>query len=257
MLEPVTAFIKLLIWTGQVEDESPISAIMVAPKGGGKTTVLESCAGSQSLFIGDLTARTMKEILARGNDEVTHLLLGDMLAMFGHKKSTVDLTKQIAAKLTGEGLSTDPWTGLPMDTRKMGLITAIPPEEFAEYQREILKGGFGSRFLFFTYTYGDAAKAKVHTHIRKNGYANKKTPEPFNIPFPVKRKVSISNSLGKGIQEFAFELAKDPLGFRAHRHIRALVKASARSENRTTASRKDLDRIIKFRNFFTEDGKQL
>src|SRR4051812_19050856 len=92
-IEPLLSLLKLLIWTGQLDDERPASALIVAPAGGGKTSSFEYISCPQAKFEGDLTARTMKDIFQEKYKEVTHILLGDLLAMFGHKKSTVELTK--------------------------------------------------------------------------------------------------------------------------------------------------------------------
>ncbi|HMD54434.1 MAG TPA: hypothetical protein VKJ65_07800, partial [Phycisphaerae bacterium] len=81
-------FVKLLLWTGQLSDERPVSAIIVAPAGSGKTTMLENLQCEQAEFVGDLTARPLSGIVTE-KKEVTHILLGDMLSLFGHKETTV------------------------------------------------------------------------------------------------------------------------------------------------------------------------
>ena len=256
-LEPLYKLLRLLLWTGQLTDERASSAIIVAPASGGKTSSFEHVQCGQSLLLGDLTARSMKDILSEKHKNVTHLLLGDMLAMFGHKKATVDLTKQIVAKLTGEVLTNDPWSGESIEPRSLGLITAIPDKDFPRYQKEIDKGGFGSRFLIAKFSYGDKTKAEVHDHIMRNGYANGRPEAPFTMNNPGKKKVVLPLPVARKVKELGIDIARDPLGYRAHRQLRALVKASARSKNKGTASNSDFEAVEELRNFFVGDGKQL
>ncbi len=177
--------------------------------------------------------------------------------MFGHKKSTVELTKQIIAKLTGEMIDTNPWSGEKMEPRSLGLITAIPDKDFPKYQKEIDKGGFGSRFLIAKFSYGASAQSKIHHHIASNSYATSKVTPPLAIKNPGKWIIKIPKPVAAKIQMLSFEIARDPLGFRAHRQIRSLVKASARSKGRKVASMSDYQAVESLRNFFVGDGKQL
>jgi hypothetical protein len=255
-LEPLDRFLKLILWTGQLKDERPVSAIIIGPKGGGKTSSLEKVQCNVAIFVGDLTARTMKvQILPK--PEATHILLGDLLSLFGHKKSTVDLSQQIIAKLTGESLTEDPWTGDTLkEPRSVGLITAIPPEDFNSKRKQIEKGGWSSRFLILKYRYSSLTRSKVHTFLQHNGYGkvSKEKPLVFQVKGG-KKIVKIPSSIALKINTLADGLKHDPLGFRAHRHLRALVKASALSRGSLVCSTKDFTAIESLRNFFSEEGE--
>jgi hypothetical protein len=247
-------FLKLIIWTGQVEEERPSSAIIVAPAGAGKTTLLENLTCVQAPFVGDLTSRQIPGILKE--DKVTHILLGDMLSILGHKESTVKLTIRVISQMTGEKLLHNPWTGEAIPPRQIGLITAIPPEDFAKQQRHIKTGGFASRFLIVKYSYKASTVAAIHRFIASNKYAGDKV-KPFLLANPGRWVVELPEKISEQIKDFGLTLKKDPLGFRAHRHLRALVKAEARRNCRPIVQPKDFETVQNYCEFFSTEGKEL
>jgi len=254
-MSAIMDFIKLLVWTGQLPDERPASAIIVAPVGAGKTTLLKGIECEQALFVTDLTARPLANILT-GSEKVTHILLGDMLALFGHKDSTIKLTLQTISRLTGETLDMNPWNGNVITPRQMGLITAIPPEDFLTHTKHIESGGFASRFLILKYTYRASTIAAIHRFIASNGYAAKGT-EKFLMKNPGRWNVEIPKRISELIKDFGQTIADDPLGFRVHRHLRALVKADARRQNAKVARIENFRRVESYCEFFTHEGKAI
>lgn len=244
-----------MIWTGQVADERPVSAIFVAPPGSGKTTMLENLQCDQAIFVGDLTARPLSGIV-RGNEKITHILLGDMLSIFGHKDHTVKLTLRLVSQMTGEKLAHDPWTGESVQPKTIGLITAIPPADFVKQSRHVQSGGFASRFMIVKYSYKKSTIAAIHRFISENKYANI-TPKAFVINDPGKWKVEIPNKISEMIKDYGLQIKDDPLGFRAHRHLRSLVKAEARRNARHVVIPQDFDTVQSYCEFFSSQGKEI
>ena len=198
-------FVKLLIWTGQLPDERPVSAIIVAPAGSGKTTMLENLQCEQAVFLGDLTARPLSDIVTK-NEKITHVLLGDMLSLFGHKESTVKLTLRLVSQMTGEKLLHDPWTGKEIQPRMVGLITAIPPEDFHKHRRHVSSGGFASRFLVIKYSYKASTIAAIHRFIAENKYSEVISFKPFVIKNPGKFKVDINKDISDKVKDFGMTI---------------------------------------------------
>lgn len=254
-LSTLTDFVKLLLWTGQLSDERPASAIIIAPAGAGKTSLLENMKCEQCEFMGDITARTMAG-LVKNSDKITHVLLGDLLSMFGHKSSTVKLTMRLISQMTGETLAHDPWTGDAIKPRQIGLITAIPPEDYEKEKKKISAGGFATRFMIIKYSYKKTTIAAIHKFISQNKYAES-IPGKFIMQNPGKQKIFVPEALSSDIKDFGMTLKTDPLGFRAHRHLRSLVKASARRNERGQATKADLDIVTSYCDFFSQDGKEL
>jgi hypothetical protein len=218
--------------------------------------MLENLQCEQAVFLGDLTARPLSDIVTK-NDKITHVLLGDMLSMFGHKESTVKLTLRLVSQMTGEKLLHDPWTGKEIQPRMVGLITAIPPEDFHKHRRHVSTGGFASRFLVIKYTYKASTIAAIHRFIAENKYAGLALTKPFLIERPGKYKVEINKDISDKVKDFGMTIKDDPLGFRAHRHLRSLVKAEARRNDRNHVKPEDFEKIQSYCEFFSREGKEI
>src|SRR5260370_41631817 len=129
-LETVIDLVTVVLWSGQVEGERPLSMILVAPPGTGKTSILEFVECSTAHFFSDFTSREIRGAI-KGNENLTHLMLGDFLSVFGHAKGTVKLSINLLGRLTGDTVRQTPWTGEEMKPRRMGFISAIPPEDLS------------------------------------------------------------------------------------------------------------------------------
>lgn len=254
-LEPVLEVVKTIIWTGQLHGERPASAIICAEVGSGKTSVLEKIGCETAVFLSDFTSREAKEIVR--NEKLTHVMIGDLLSVLNHKSGTVKLSLNILSKMTGDTINRDPWDGSPIQPRKLGVITAIPPSELhAPKLRSILwSSGFASRFIIIRYTYTSKTIKRIHDYIASNAYINVR---PFVMEIErAAIDIEIPHHLSQLIQALSGKIANDRIGARAHHHLRALVKARARMRRSMVAEKIDLDTVEAICDFFTEDGRTI
>lgn len=255
-LESVIQLVTAVLWSGQVEGERPLSMILVAPPGTGKTSVLEMLTCQSSHFFSDFTSREIGSAL-KNNQELTHFLLGDFLALFGHAKGTVKLSINLLARLTGDTIRQQPWSGEEIRPRKMGFITAIPPDDLnkREIRSHIRGGGFASRFIIAKYTYSQQTIERVHKFIREGKYRNAK---PFEVQMkPGKLLVEVPKEISTQIDMLARSLKTDPIGFRAHHHLRTLACSVARRSSRNVVTAADYEEVLQFADFFSETGKTI
>jgi hypothetical protein len=255
-LESLVDFLSLTMWSGSVAGERPVSVILVAPPGAGKTSLLEKFQGETAIFVSDLTARELSTIL-KDAPKATHILLGDMLSLFGHKSSVVRLTCRMLSGLTGESLKTDSFTG-GASNRQLGLITAIPPDDLAKrsVQSQLTAGGFASRFVVLRYSYAPNTVRKIHDYIRADRYTKERI-QPFVIdPEPV--PIAINSTISRSIQDLAMALKQqDSLGTRIHLQLRTLVKAHARRRRAEIVEKQDFSALESHSAFFKLDGRIL
>jgi len=253
-LELVVELVTAFLWSGQVEGERPLSAILVAPPGSGKTTVLEMLECNTAHFYSDFTSREIVSALNQ-NQNLTHLMLGDFLSVFGHAKGTVKLSINLIGRLTGDTVRQKPWSGEEIQPRRMGLLTAIPPEDLSkrEVRSHIRSGGFASRFIFVKFSYSQKTIERIHTFIRNGNYRKTK---PFRVEIkPGQFTVDIPPKIATDVDALARRMTNDPVGFRAHHHLRTLICSIARMNARNTVTVKDYDKLLEFSDFFTEQGK--
>jgi hypothetical protein len=253
-LSEVIKLVTTVLWSGQLEGERPLSMILVAPAGAGKTSVLEHLECITGKFFSDFTSR---EVLAaiNGNQNLTHLILGDFLSVFGHAKGTIKLSINLLARLTGDTMRQKPWSGEEMQPKRMGFISAIPPDDLnkREVRSHVRSGGFASRFIIAKYTYSQATIEKIHKFIREGKYRNQKTfkveIKPGNLLIHVPLPIAVQ------IDALARRIKHDEIGFRAHHHLRTLACATARMNARNTVTEEDYNQVLAYCDFFTLQGK--
>jgi hypothetical protein len=256
-LEPVIDLVDTIIWSGQVENERPLSLILIAPPGSGKTSVLEMLECPTACFLSDLTSREIKGVLKK-SILTTHIMLGDFTAVFNRSRGTAKLTINLLGRLTGDKVTHEPWSGEELQTpRKLGFISAIPPTDLAkrDVKGHVNGAGFASRFLFAKYNYTHATIERVHQFIATGKYRYSK---PFKLDIkPGSFKVEVPDDISKQVTLLSHRIKKDPLGFRAHHHLRALICAIARRDKRNIVTAKDYEKLVLFCDFFSEDGKKI
>jgi hypothetical protein len=255
---PVIEFLITVLWTAKVKGERPVSVILVAAPGHGKTSILMHLLSEWTHFTDDLTSREFSAILGE-YPQMTHLLLGDMTSIFNRKNSTSDLTCNILRRAIEEGVEVDSFSGKHFDggRRRIGFITAIPPTDLhsRKISEQLEEGGFASRFIVARYAYSQITRRKIHEYIRSDAYTQAKE---HILEFDDRQgEITIPSRIANDLHILSMSIKRDPLGARAHHHLRALAKASALEHKREVVNEVDFRRIEMYADFFTAKGKVL
>lgn len=263
-LEPIIEVIRTAIWTGRVENEKPVSLMLVAEQESAKTECLKFFRGTSSLvYLADLTSRGLsvykKEIEA---GVLRHICIMDLIRVVNHGKGVSNRTIQTLSSLMEEGESDSSdaggntkWEGFPT----VGLLTAITPQFYNKKKGGWRDSGFLSRFLAVKFNYSMESANNIHDAI-STGH---KLPEPSPIKFhfEANKKVSVllRDSEARMISQKAKSLGKTngTYGFRYHRALRALAKASALMEKRAMVTEKDVAKVLHYSDFFTDKVVEL
>jgi hypothetical protein len=255
--ERLAELIEVLLWSGFIEQERPISAVMVAPAGSGKTTLMETYESTYSPFFSDLTSREVSSVL-KDKKEATHILVGDLMSVLRHKKGTTSLTINMLSQLSGDTMRQDAFTGGAVK-RRMGIISAIPPEDMANRQikKIFAEGGFASRFLIAKYTYTPGTISAIHRYIASGAY-RKVDQEIRQLRVgPPPRKIEVSKKAADEIRDLAMVIRRDPIGARAHHYLRTLAMSIAARDTSRSIQSRHLKALQEMAMFFTERGVEL
>ena len=252
-MKKLAELIEVLLWSGFIEGERPISAVFVAPPGAGKSTLLEVYDSPYSPFLSDATSRELSALM-KEKTQATHLIIGDLMSVLRHKKGTSTLTINMLSQLSGETMRNDAFSGQAI-RRRMGVISAIPPYdmESTAVKRVFNEGGFASRFLIAKYDYTPETISKIHQYIERGLY--RKQDETISLAVgPPMRKIFMSKEMASEVKELALLIRRDPIGARAHHYLRTLAMSIAARD----ASRNVLPRHMKtlagMSEFFTARG---
>lgn len=257
-LRPLYELLKLTVYTGRLIGHNPVSTIVVAVSSAGKTECMKKMIASPYVLdTDDVTSRELSEKLK--NRDMTHLVLYDLTSLFGHRGSTVKLSVNMLRRVIEEGLFTDSYSGQKIANRHLGLITGIPPEDFAkdDVQHAFESGGFGTRFIIAKFDYDKKTVREAHHSVRDGLYEDESfEATPLILPKD-KARVVIPENVTREIETLALLVKRDEIGLRMHKQLRALVAASAAERGRTEAAMKDFLRVEALSEFFTAVGRTL
>jgi len=247
-VDPILDFLNICVWTAALEDEPPVSVVIVSESSSGKSMMLKKLQCPISVFLTDMTTRDLSAVMADREKRI--ILLSDMQAIFSHKSTVVGTTCQALRNLLEEGIYNDPFSGAEV-SRRFGMITAIPPKEFRHVNRVFVSGGLDTRFLVFEFEYTKGTISRIHDFIEKGGYSKTGEEEalPGLPPDGTSRKVLLPRPVARKCRDLAAILKRDNAGLRTHHQIRRLVMANAARRHRKVATMQDYELIERYADF--------
>ena len=261
-LEPIKKIIKYTLASGKLEDERPLSLIIIAPVECAKTSLIRRyCLNNENvLYRTDATAHgivqdthELKDFMSGG---YTHIAIPDLLKCIGRKQETVRNFISFMNALTEEGVSGISTYASHIGSNKevkCGLITAIPPDPFFDKRHNWGRMGFLSRALPVTYKYKPSTQAEILSYIQKQEHLKEGTVRLKQIP-EESRVIKLDAELAKQIEPFAKSLAEEyskyqkVYGFRYQRQLQTLVKAIALFKGKDEVDEECLDELQELSN---------
>jgi hypothetical protein len=272
-LEPIQDIVELALWSAYVKNEKIVSLLIVARPGSGKTEFLKKYRKNRGVHVrrrfsacGILTDLIQGKLclLFTKPRILGHILVYDYVCVFSYKHDTVDSTIAFLDALTEEGISRESsyWIGgdavKDFEGLKGGVIAAINTFGFftakGNVKANLYKGGWLSRNIVVSYGLSQSLVSKISDSIRRGEYRRDQNfVDRIVLGFPTRRiDVKMPDELSIKIEELARNVCEeycedlktdDPIGFRLHKSLISLVKASALRENRTTANGRDFERV--------------
>jgi hypothetical protein len=190
---PLETSVAIALMSGRLRGQKPLSMLIVAPPGWGKSYALEKYIGNHHVlgFNRGTSWGLLKEIIATmdaTHEPVTHIVISDMTALLGGSKDVVGDFKATLSILTEEGVdkarsyttdidATRMKAVLPFANVKAGVVMAMTREDI-ETRFGTLRGeGFLSRFIPFSFAPTDDLKAEADEDILAE-----KPNVRFNLP---------------------------------------------------------------------------
>lgn len=288
---PILDIIETTLWTGALAQEKPLSALLIAGVGEGKTEMLmkaykapnikeeyhnvKSKSGKVEkqktsivtqigsvLVTGDITPFTLYHKygdLLKSN-QIKHIVIPDFLSILTKNKEAMPDTVRFYNALIEEGICrieskyADFVTEMPV---KIGLLTAISAQDYEVRSKSQNWGalGFLSRVLPVSFHYSNGTKEEIRRATFLREYHNEVKFE-LNLPKnPV--YVEIPDRYLEPIVKMATEL-KDPtdaVGARREKQLMTFLMAYALKSGRDIVSQEDINRLIEYSQYFNTDCK--
>jgi hypothetical protein len=272
-MEAPQDILELAVLTTHVKNERQDSVFLLAPPESAKTQLMLKYRKNKGIIVvRRFTAFGITKDVRSGKIELLYpklkilgtLWVYDYNAVFTFKASTVDSTTEFVNAFTEEGLSAESVYWIEIDGLsgfeglKGNIVSAITPFGFfnknGKVKVSLLKGGFFSRFLVFSYSVPVSLRNEISLSISKGKYRRDEGfIDRIRLPLPEKRvDVGISEKYSQKIMSIASDIAEayssrlKPYiltGHRLHKSLIYLVKASALRDGRDKVVLGDVERI--------------
>lgn len=291
-VEPILDIIETALWTGALKGEKPLSVILIAGVGSGKSAILGKSYKAPKvveevhdkkgkngkirqervqtvtqigtvLYTTDSTPYTLYHKygdLLRSN-KVRHIVIPDFLSILTKNKEAMPDTIRFYNSLIEEGICriesrySDFVTEVPV---QIGLITAVSAQDYEVRHKTQNWGamGFLSRVLPVSYRYTNNTKEAILHSTFLREYQHEIN---FELAFPEEPVyVELPLKYEKPITDLASNI-KDPtdeVGARRQKQLMAFVMGDALRKGRTVVNSEDVDKLLGYAEFFNADCKK-
>lgn len=256
--------IELIIVSAFVKNADPLSLIISAPIGSGKTELIKQyrkCRGVK--YLSEVTAYGIKskflDAIAKGIIRI--LMIGDLLNPLSKQKKTRDDFIAFMNNLTEEGVGAISTYAMYRDGKKFvkcGIITTIAKPDFLRKSRRWYEMGFLSRAIPVTYGYSALTKIKIYDHIAKSDDIRNSSLKDLWLP-KVPIRIKQDEKLNVKMIELAMELEKweHVYGFRRQEQLQTLMMANALKNYRTKVTKEDYDKVLELSSYINLSYKEI
>lgn len=246
--------VELVIFSGYVKHEEPISLMIVGNPESAKTKMILKYSKNKGIkVLTDATAYGIRmEVMPyvrRG--EIKHLIIPDFLKPVNKNPASVADFVSIMNALIEEGVGNISTFNQKMEDgddelAKCGLITSITSDLMKDKRRynKWKHMGFISRMIPISYSYTKETVEEILGYIKRQDYKNENESIMLDLP---KRKEDVKLSekySGYIINKVQFIAeAQEKYGFRMARQFNTLLKASALKDGRHKVEKKDVLKV--------------
>ena len=278
-VDEILDILKITVYSGALKGENPLSVMLIASVGSGKTSMVKKAASKtrvETVQTGRGKDRKTVEIRKIDgsvlystqctpfalytryghelkNGKIKHLVIPDFLSIMNLPKYQMMTVVQFYNQLIEEGImSIESRDGrfLSQIPVTIGLITTIAYQDFMKRKDEWGAIGFLSRLLPVSFKYKPETAENIREAVKVKEYlvgsAN------FNIKLPPETEIELPLDQANVIEGIAIA-TKDPndeLGVRRQKQLHVFCMANALMNGRDTVTPEDTDKIIEYTKFF-------
>jgi hypothetical protein len=243
---PIAYTVELALYSAYVEPYDPLSLLIIAPVGSGKTELLKAYSVNKgTVLYNDFTAFGLTTLLGQIQAGIVkHVMIADLVRLTARGNPVWHQILLSLNALIEEGITRIDTFHIHFQSPtpiKAGVIAAFTTDEWKVRRKQWIRLGFLSRAVPVSYHLAPEDIQRGEEAIYKAEQAFKPIPlklpeKPLPIHVPEKLKEALMK-LGRIIAA----VNQDETRFRSHRHVLAMAKASALREGRTEVSEGDIN----------------
>lgn len=252
-VEDIKKIVKLTLLSGSLVNTKPLSLLLVADAGLGKTEMIQSYKSKKFLFMSDLSYMGLVEELEK-NKKIRHLIIPDFIKITHKKRSTSDNLTSFLTLLVEEGAEIIHLGSYRCDLRvkkkprNIGLITATTRKSFEQKRKDWGNIGFLSRMIVCSYSYSKKTTKEVFDYINSEQFLKNNNMEDLNY----KDKEIKGNK-----QQFQRLNSIANNDFRNLKQLQILAKSHALMRGDNQVSKEDIDEISRLSYYLNLDYREI
>lgn len=241
-LQPIQEILERIIASGFVKNAKPLSGIVVAQVGAGKTvSVTQFVKNDNVLGLSDLTPYGLTKLLSEIKQKgVKHIIIFDLVEPMSRSRSVVNNLIGFLNSLIEEGIFRISTGFIEIkEPIRLGLITTTTRNELMDKRRGWLSIGFISRMLPISFAYSKVDVIQILEKIAK--------AEIEDIAYVKMKKRSKNIKTNPEVEKqlipyaTAIEEGSDALPFRRLKQLKVLLMSNALLKDRDEVTQEDFE----------------
>ncbi|MEM3699917.1 MAG: hypothetical protein QXL57_03510 [Candidatus Bathyarchaeia archaeon] len=244
-LLPTAVSVELALYTGYIEPYDPLSMLIIAPVGSGKTELLKAYTENRGIALyNDFTSYGLTGLLGQIQAGlIRHVMVADLVRLTARGNPVWHQILLTLNALIEEGVQNIDTFHIRFHSPtpvKAGVITALTTDEWKARRKQWIRLGFLSRAVPISYHIAPEDIIRGEQAL----YRAEPTFKPVKLDFPEKPVcIAIPEKHKEALMRLGRVIAavnRDETRFRSHRHVLAMAKASALRGNRTEVDESDV-----------------
>lgn len=213
--ERIQNIVNTTLHTVLLKDNTPVSLLLVAPSGGGKSQTLLRWEAPWVHHTGDITSQGLFDLLEGDKEnKIRTLILPDFNLPLSHKASVTNLTVANMLSLLSEGVARidDGRKKKEIKHAPISFLSAVTPEMYFQHYKRWKSIGLLRRFLLINYGYTYSTRQEGLKAIRENRVSGLPLEKHSIRKRLSEHVVLLSPEIDAEIEKTAIELARN-LGY--------------------------------------------
>ena len=245
-LLPIAYTVELALYSAYVEPYDPLSLLIIAPVGSGKTELLKAYSVNKgTVLYNDFTAFGLTTLLGQIQAGIVkHVMIADLVRLTARGNPVWHQILLSLNTLIEEGVTRIDTFHIHFQSPtpiKAGVIAALTTDEWKARRKQWLRFGFLSRAVPISYHLAPEDIQRGEEQL----YRSEQSFKPVKLNLPEKNvTVAVPEKYREALKRLGTIIAavnQDETRFRSHKHVLAMAKASALREDRTEVSSEDVN----------------
>lgn len=240
-IDELQKIVKLVLLTGYIKNVKPLSLMLIADAGEGKTEIISHYKSRRICYMTDISYMGFLKQL-KENKSLKHLIIPDFIKITKKKRATSDNLISILNAYVEEGIGRISLYNFEEDFkgRTGGIIVATTKASYGQKRSDWEAIGFLSRMILCSYSYKDETIKEILKFINSEEYLKFKQEKLQGFK---DCEIKTNKDLNEKLNIIANKK------FRSLKHLQALCKANALLRGVKIVSDVDIREIINLSKF--------